>query len=62
MQVREWADNKWAHYWYVSSRDRRRLEEERDRQDQKIKERERLLDEKIAARATGGENGRVQTA
>ena len=40
----------WAQYWYISSTDRRRLEEARERQDAKIREQERLLDERIAAR------------
>lgn len=45
----------------MSSRDRKQLEDERERQDRKIKEQERLLDEKIAARRAAGGGG-VQTA
>jgi hypothetical protein len=60
--LREWTDNKWAEYWYVSSRERRLLEEERERQDQRIREQERLLDEKIAARRGQGGGSGVQTA
>ena len=40
----------WAQYWYISSKDRKRLEEARERQDAKIREQERLLDERIATR------------
>lgn len=50
MQLREKADSMWAQYWYISSKDRKRLEEARERQDAKIREQERLLDERIAAR------------
>ena len=45
----------WAQYWYISSNDRWRLEEARARQNAKIREQERLLDERIAARKAGRE-------
>jgi hypothetical protein len=48
--LREKADNIWAQYWYISSKDRKRLEEARKRQDAKIREQEHMLDERIAAR------------
>ena len=49
----------WAQYWYISSKDRRRVEEARAKQDEKIREQERLLDEKIAKRE---QSGGLQTA
>ena len=52
----------WAQYWYVSSRGRRKLEEDRARQEERIREQERLLDEKIAARRGQGGSGGVQAA
>lgn len=53
--LRSKVDNWWAEYWYITSSDRRRLNEQRMKQDEKIREQERLLDEKIAAsRAAGG--------
>ena len=46
-------DNWWAQHWYISSKQRRALEEERAKQDKKIRQQERLLDERIAARKEG---------
>ena len=50
----------WAQYWYISSKDRRRVEEARAKQDERIREQERLLDEKIAKKR--GQGGELQTA
>lgn len=55
--MRDWFDNWWAQNWYVSSRNRKKLEDERARQDEKLREQERLLDEKIAARRREGSGG-----
>ena len=38
----------WAQYWYISSKERQRLEEARAKQDERIREQEQLLDERIA--------------
>jgi len=50
----------WAQYWYISSKDRRRVEEARAKQDERIREQERLLDEKIAKKR--GQSGGLQAA
>jgi hypothetical protein len=52
----------WAQYWYISSKDRKRLEEARARQDERIREQERLLDERIVARRAMRGGGELHTA
>ena len=59
IQFRDWTDSMWAQYWYISSKDRRRVEEARAKQDERIREQERLLDERIAKRR--GQSGGLQT-
>lgn len=61
--IRSKADNWWAEKWYINSAQRRRLNEERERQDQRLREMERELDERIARRrASRGETGGAQVA
>jgi len=60
IQFRDWTDSMWAQYWYISSKDRKRVEEARAKQDEKIREQERLLDERIAKRRA--QTGRLQTS
>jgi len=64
--MRSKVDNLYAEYWYINSAERRKMNEMRAKQDEKLREQERLLDEKIAARraaeAAAAAGGRAQTA
>ena len=63
--MRSKVDNLYAEYWYINSAERRKMNEMRAKQDEKLREQERLLDEKIAARRAAAEaaaGGRAQTA